>query len=115
MEVLNAESGGRIWIDNHPSDGWAPGRVDSLGANGNYIVIDDHGEQFEVPQDKARPVDANCMKGVDDLLMLGDFNEGALLRNVRVRYFREEIYTGIGGPILISVNPFQNIAGLYSE
>ena len=43
------------------------------------------------------------MRGVDDLLSLGDFNEGALLHNIRVRYFKDEIYTGIGGPILISV------------
>ncbi|OLP80568.1 Myosin-6 [Symbiodinium microadriaticum] len=61
---------------------------------GNYIVVDDQGSKFEVPQEKARPVDPNCLKGVEDLLSLGDFNEGALLHNV---------------------NPFQNLAGLYSE
>ena len=26
------------------------------------------------------------MRGVDDLLLLGDFNEAALLHNIRVRY-----------------------------
>lgn len=29
-------------------------------------------------------------------LSLGDFNEGALLHNVRCRYFNDSIYTGIG-------------------
>ena len=79
------------------------------------------GAKFEVPQEKARPVDPNCLKGVEDLLpcrdmvflldhampsmsrlwhqprlSLGDFNEGALLHNVRQRYFDDLIYTGIG-------------------
>ena len=27
------------------------------------------GDKFEVPQDKARPVDPNCLKGVEDLLL----------------------------------------------
>ena len=37
-------------------------------------------------------------------MSLGDFNEGALLHNIRVRYFKDQIYTGIGMPILISVD-----------
>lgn len=115
MEVLSGgASNARIWIENHPSEGWAPGRVDSVGANGNYIVVDDKGDKFEVRQEDARPVDPNCIRGVDDLISLGDFNEGALLHNVRCRYFDDSIYTGIGSPILISVNPFQNLPGLYS-
>lgn len=86
------------------------------------------GGKHEVKQEDARPVDPNCLRGVDDLLLglcpliifnrrlsLGDFNEGALLHNVRCRYFNDSIYTGIGSPILISVNPFQNLPGLYSE
>mmetsp|Transcript_112673 Transcript_112673/g.313389 ORF Transcript_112673/g.313389 Transcript_112673/m.313389 type:complete len:1773 (-) Transcript_112673:269-5587(-) len=118
MEVLSAGSGqstGKVWIEDHPTEGWVPGTVDSVAANGNYLVVDEAGEQFEVPQDKARQVDSACLNGVEDLLSLGDFNEGALLHNVRVRYFKDQIYTGIGGPILISVNPFANLAGLYSE
>ena len=46
---------------------------------------------------------------------MGDFNEGALLHNIRVRYFEDRIYTGIGAPILISVNPYKKIPDLYSE
>lgn len=118
MELLANTSGdanGRIWIENHPSEGWAPGRVDSLADGGTYIVVDEQGQQFNVPQNKARPVDPNCLQGVDDLLDLGDFNEGALLHDIRVRYFQDEIYTGIGNPILISVNPYQALPCLYTE
>jgi len=111
----SGQSSGKVWIEDHPTEGWSPGTVDSVGADGSYIVFDEQGEQFKVLQDKARPVDQACLRGVDDLLSLGDFNEGALLHNCRVRYFRDDIYTGIGGPILISVNPFCALPSLYSE
>ena len=85
------------------------------------------GAKFEIAQEKARPVDPICLKGVEDLLLgrdmtgppfqadflrmfvssmcgprlsLGDFNEGALLHNVRQRYFDDLIYTGIGSAVL---------------
>ncbi|CAJ1390719.1 unnamed protein product [Effrenium voratum] len=116
MDVLTGGNGNaRVWIENHPTEGWAPGRVDSVGSNGLYVVVDDQGTKFEVAPENARQVDPNCLRGVDDLLSLGDFNEGALLHNVRSRYFNDNIYTGIGSPILISVNPFQNLPGLYTE
>lgn len=44
--------------------------------------------------------------GIDDLLSLEDFNEGSLLYTIRLRYKNANIYTSIGTPILISVNPF---------
>jgi len=43
------------------------------------------------------------------LLLLGDFNEGALLHTIRERHSRSLIYTSIGSPILLSVNPFQRL------
>ncbi|CAK0813139.1 unnamed protein product [Prorocentrum cordatum] len=110
MDVI----GSRVWILEHPTEGWLPGRVDSVDG-GQLLVVDDEGGQFEIQQDQARPVDEACLQGVPDLLSLGDYNEGALLHNVRVRYLRDEIYTCIGEPILISVNPFKSILGLYSE
>jgi len=43
------------------------------------------------------------------LLSLGEFNEGALLHNIRVRHSKQQIYTSIGTPILLSVNPYQKL------
>jgi len=43
------------------------------------------------------------------LLSLGDFNEGALLHTIRERHTRQLIFTSIGSPILLSVNPFQRL------
>jgi len=117
MELLaqgaGGDASGQIWIENHPEFAWAPGRVDSLEGK-EYLLVDEHGTQFKVLQEKARPVDSACLRGVDDLLSLGDFNEGALLHNIRVRYFKDQIYTGIGNPILISVNPYASLP-IYTE
>ena len=46
---------------------------------------------------------------MSDLLALGDFNEGALLHTIRERHSREQIYTSVGSPILVAVNPFQRL------
>lgn len=56
----------------------------------------------------------NDDEGVDDILKLRDFSEMSLIHTLRVRYLQNEIYTNVG-PILISLNPYQTIAGLYSD
>lgn len=110
MDLLNYS----VWVEDHPALGWCPGTVSSVDDAGNYIVVDEAGSQFKVSKERAVAVDSCCLQGVEDLLSLGNFNEGALLNNIRVRYFEDKIYTGIGTPILISVNPYQKIANLYS-
>ncbi|CAE7528777.1 rtcb [Symbiodinium necroappetens] len=114
MELIVKEAR-KVWIPNHPTHGYRPGQVDdNADAGENLLVVDAEGKKFQVPKAEALAVDPACLTGVDDLLTLGDFNEPALLHNIRVRYEEDKIYTGIGTPILISVNPYQNIPGLYS-
>ena len=54
----------------------------------------------------------SCLTGVNDLLSLSDFNEGALLHNIRLRYQQNQIYTAVGLPILVSINPYKEV-GIY--
>ena len=54
-------------------------------------------------------VHTSCLEGVDDLLCLGDFNEPTLLQNTRARFYQNKIYSFIGSPILISVNPYKRL------
>ena len=43
------------------------------------------------------------------MLTLGDFNEGSLLHNIRERYKKDLIYTSVGLPIIISINPYKTV------
>jgi myosin heavy subunit len=52
--------------------------------------------------------------GVNDILMLKAFSEMSLIHTLRTRYASDEIYTNVG-PILISVNPYKRIKGLYDD
>ena len=59
-------------------------------------------------------VTENDDEGVEDILKLKDFSEMSLLHTLRNRYFHDEIYTFVG-PILISINPYKRISGIYDE
>jgi len=49
-----------------------------------------------------------------NLLDLGEFDEGSLLHVIRARFFDRNIYTNIGSPILIAVNPYQKLPELFN-
>eukprot|EP00981_Chlorochromonas_danica_P001892 scaffold390_cov167-Ochromonas_danica.AAC.4 len=63
---------------------------------------------------EATKVTTDDDEGVDDILKLRDFSEMSLVHTLRVRYSRDDIYTNVG-PILISLNPYKIIDGLYDE
>jgi myosin heavy subunit len=51
---------------------------------------------------------------VGDLVLLETINEDEILNTLRRRYAKDLIYTNIGA-VLLSVNPFKNVVGLYSD
>jgi myosin heavy subunit len=51
--------------------------------------------------------------GVDDMVLLPSPSEASIAANLQARHRSDHIYTSIGA-VLISVNPFKQIAGLYS-
>ncbi|KAG2458050.1 MYO10 protein, partial [Polypterus senegalus] len=52
--------------------------------------------------------------GVEDMAVLNDLHEGAIMHNLFLRYQQDSIYTYIGS-ILASVNPYKSIPGLYDS
>ena len=60
-------------------------------------------------------VHPTCLKAMGNLLDLGEFNEGALLHTIRSRFFERKIYTNIGQPILLAVNPYQQLPELFTS
>mmetsp|Transcript_60054 Transcript_60054/g.147618 ORF Transcript_60054/g.147618 Transcript_60054/m.147618 type:complete len:1680 (+) Transcript_60054:347-5386(+) len=50
----------------------------------------------------------------DDLISLSHLHEPAVVECLQRRYDNDKIYTATG-PVLLALNPFQNLRGLYSE
>uniref|UniRef100_A0A803VKE1 Myosin X n=1 Tax=Ficedula albicollis TaxID=59894 RepID=A0A803VKE1_FICAL len=87
-------------------------------ANGNVLFTSDYGMVFQYPKatlsrEKVLPMHQTSVDGVEDMSMLGDLHEAAILLNLHQRYQQGNIYTNIGS-ILASVNPYKAIPGLYS-
>ncbi|KAH9577346.1 Myosin head [Trypanosoma melophagium] len=52
--------------------------------------------------------------GLEDLVLLTQLSDKAIVENLKVRHSKDIIYTCIG-PVLLSVNPFKKISNLYGE
>ena len=67
-----------------------------------------------MPADRTRPVNAASATDVDDLTVLRNLDEPNILDTLRRRFERDKIYT-YTGPILIVLNPWKSISGLYDS
>ena len=104
-----------IWVDDKDYL-FLPGKIIEIEDNCYKVLVEIDGEQETrtVEMDKYSEVHPSCLKGVDDLLLLGDFNQPTLLHNTRERFSQDKIYSFIGMPILIAVNPYKKL-NIYSD
>ena len=104
-----------IWVDDKDYL-FLPGKIIEIEDNSYKVLveIDGESETRTVEMDKYSEVHPSCLKGVDDLLLLGDFNQPTLLHNMREIFSQDKIYSFIGMPILIDVNFYKKI-NIYSE
>ncbi|XP_053177675.1 unconventional myosin-VIIa [Scomber japonicus] len=105
--MLHLSKGDFVWVDC--------GTEVPIGAEvkvtdtGQLQLIDDEGKEHKInkkTEGTIRPMHPTSVKGVDDMIMLGDLNEAGLLRNLLVRHIEGIIYTYTGS-ILVAVNPYQ--------
>ena len=105
-----------IWIEDEAYS-WIPAKIieETDSSFKVLISINDEDESREISKSLSLiEVDPACLKGVDDLLQLGDFNQQTLLHNTRERFSEDKIYSFIGMPILIAVNPYKKL-NIYTE
>ncbi|KAK9510703.1 hypothetical protein O3M35_005438 [Rhynocoris fuscipes] len=63
--------------------------------------------------DIIKPINKADIEPLDDMINLSELQEHAILRNVQIRYYSDNIYTYIGG-ILVAINPYKSLP-LYSD
>eukprot|EP00917_Polyrhabdina_sp_WS-2016_P026395 GHVP01056703.1.p1 GENE.GHVP01056703.1~~GHVP01056703.1.p1 ORF type:complete len:1215 (+),score=238.17 GHVP01056703.1:4324-7968(+) len=119
MESCKMNVGANIdqgyWLEC-PERVWVPGW--ETKRNEREIQFVSEGQVYTIPIEKMKdlvPVEPTSLVCVDDLLDLGEFSMRSLLHTVRERYMKNEIYTSIGSSILVALNPYVLLEGLYSE
>ncbi|XP_054605643.2 unconventional myosin-VIIb [Nothobranchius furzeri] len=105
--MLHLSKGDFVWVDS--GAGIPIGAEVKVTDTGQLRLIDDEGKEHKINkkiEGGIRPMHPTSVKGVDDMIMLGDLNEAGLLRNLMVRHKEGVIYTYTGS-ILVAVNPYQ--------
>lgn len=115
--------GTRIWIPD-PEVVWRKAEVlgyDDDDKGGKLKVhVEDFGTEVLVPANQPTHLcnvevfsAGEGLTGLDDLTQLTHLHEAAVLDSLHLRFDVDKIYT-FTGPILIAVNPFKSIEGLYA-
>ncbi|XP_070765301.1 unconventional myosin-VIIb [Enoplosus armatus] len=113
--MLHLSKGDFVWVDS--GDVVPIGAQVSVTDTGQLQLIDDEGKEHQInkkSEGTIRPMHPTSVKGVDDMIRLGDLNEAGLLRNLLVRHKEGSIYTYTGS-ILVAVNPYQLLPIYTSE
>jgi uncharacterized ubiquitin-like protein YukD len=72
-----------VWVHPHPVDYWCPAKViNRLSQSQEIEVEDSEGITFKIKEENAMFVSPDSLVGVENMITLGDFNEGTLLHNV---------------------------------
>ncbi|KAM7012802.1 unconventional myosin-VIIb [Tautogolabrus adspersus] len=105
--MLHLSKGDFVWVDS--GAGVPIGAEVKVTDTGQLQLVDDEGKTHKInkkTEGTIRPMHPTSVKGVDDMIRLGDLNEAGLLRNLLVRHKEGLIYTYTGS-ILVAVNPYQ--------
>ncbi|GBG32956.1 Myosin-6 [Hondaea fermentalgiana] len=107
------DEGAAVWVRD-PDEAWARGVITEKLRDGSVVVKTDKRTTVTAPLDDVEFCSTSPRQEVkvDDLTQLPDLHQAALLSTLHVRFEADKIYT-FSGEILIAVNPFKRIRGLY--
>uniref|UniRef100_A0A7N9CI20 Myosin motor domain-containing protein n=1 Tax=Macaca fascicularis TaxID=9541 RepID=A0A7N9CI20_MACFA len=109
--LLSALQGDHVWLEppSTHKTGVAIGGIIKETKPGKILVEDDEGKEHWIRAEDfgvLSPMHPSSVRGVDDMIRLGDLNEAGMVHNLLIRYQQHKIYTYTGS-ILVAVNPFQ--------
>lgn len=108
-KTLQRLTGGYIWYPDE-AEVWKRGVIQSMSHDTVHVKTQSKPLMFHfketIPYCDSHGVD------LDDVAEMDNMHEAPLLHLLRTRYLRDQIYT-YTGDILISINPYHDIPGLY--
>eukprot|EP00903_Cladosiphon_okamuranus_P008594 g8243.t1 len=106
-------SGRRVWVPDD-KDVWRMAAVLSESADGNlYTVLAKDGKrELEIPSGECADYDPSHALDLADASRMNQMHEGPLLNLLRRRFEANNIYTNVAD-VLVSINPYTDIPGLY--
>jgi myosin-5 len=104
-----------VWVRS-ATDAWVEATL--LSSDEDYVTVNDPSDaskQVVYPKGDVHKVDKTHGLLFDDVCSINDLHEAPLLHLLRCRYREDQIYTAVGKNLLISVNPYKQITGLYEN
>ena len=87
--------------------------VEEKGSDIQLLLIDEQRRETFPKADCIHIEDESVItEAVDDLISLTQVNDATILNSSRLRFNKKVIYTSIGA-VLMAINPFEKIEGLY--
>ena len=103
-----------VWVSDE-KEVWILLQQQNLHESDNTCtVIGKDGRVFSVPQSAVHPLDSTHLLNLADLCEMSNLHEAPLLDVLRRRVSEDNIYTNTGS-VLISINPYKHIDGLYEK
>ncbi|XP_014247887.1 myosin-VIIa-like isoform X2 [Cimex lectularius] len=111
-----ANVGDHVWIKPSSTDRYElpwSGKIVSKKKD-SFTICGDETKNITVkPEEIMKLVNTTDILALEDMIHLSDLQEYSILRNILLRYYKDQIYTYIGG-ILVAVNPYKSLP-IYSD
>lgn len=100
----------------HQENVWSAGELlEEKGSNIEVVLINEQRKQIFSKNDCLEIEEESVMaEEANDLISLSHVNDATILNSSRLRFNRKVIYTSIGA-VLMAINPFETIPGLYGR
>ncbi len=102
-----------IWTPD-PDLVWKLSEIQQVDFQGGFVVIKSGNGTHQIDLQQTNSYDVSHTQDLDNLCVMNKFHEAPLLHTLRSRFSQDRIYTSIGD-VLVSINPYKWIDGLYEN